>query len=111
MAEPYLKDLKSILAGADLSTADAQHILCKHFFSGAAAYSGGKIFMTLTPIGLALKLPDQECRDHFKRGCKPLRYFPRSPVKKNYVLLPMPHQFEKSELNQMIAHSIDFVAS
>ena len=31
-------------------------IECKHFFSGAAAYADGRIFMTPTTVGLALKL-------------------------------------------------------
>jgi len=32
---------------------------CKHFFSGAVVYVNGKICITLTPAGFAVKLPEK----------------------------------------------------
>ena len=43
-------------------------LACKHFFSGAAAYANGRIFMSLTPVGLALKLPEETRAALIDRG-------------------------------------------
>ncbi len=61
----------------------------RHFFSGAALYRDGTIVGSLTPVGLAFKVPD-ELRDSLIASEKaiPLRYFPNSPVKRDYVLFP-----------------------
>ena len=63
-------------------------IYCKHFLSGAAAYVDGDIFMTLTPVGLALKLPEGDRNALFDQSWKPVRYFPNAPVKMDHALLP-----------------------
>ena len=89
MAEPYLRDLMSIVDAASAREVGAGEILCKHFFSGAAAYVDGQIFMTLTPAGLALKLPENDRNALFEQSAEPLKYFPNAPVKKSYVLLPL----------------------
>lgn len=62
---------------------------CRHFFSGAAAYRGGTIVASLTPVGLAFKVPT-DVRDRLLDIGKaiPLRYFPDAPIKKDYVLFP-----------------------
>ena len=56
MVDSYLQALRSLLdtAGADVAGAAAGRattIECKHFFSGAAGYADGRIFITLTPAG------------------------------------------------------------
>ena len=109
MAEPYLKDLKSIVQAADVSRGGAVEILCKHFFSGAAAYVDGRIFMTLTPVGLALKLPENDRNSLFDQGAKRLKYFPNAPEKKDYVLLPSHSIGDDGVLNRLISCSIEFV--
>ena len=62
-------------------------IECRHFFSGAAAYRDGSIVASLTPVGLAFKVPD-DVRDALLRSGRgtPLRYFPKAPIKRGYVL-------------------------
>lgn len=88
MAEPYLRDLKSIVERACVPSEEAVEISYRHFFSGAAAYVDGHIFMTLTTVGLALKLPEDDRRTLFDQGATPLQYFAKAPVKKDYALLP-----------------------
>jgi len=90
MAEPYLTDLQSIVERTGAMGDVADRISCSHFFSGAAAYVDGCIFMTLTPAGLALKLPKHDLQALFEQGAKPLKYFAKAPVKKDYAVLP-PH--------------------
>ena len=108
MAEPYLTELKSIVERAYAPGEEAIDIVCKHFFSGAAAYVDGRIFMTLTPVGLALKLPEEDRNALLDQGAKPLQYYPKAPVKKGYVLLPTPST-DDDVLGDWVRHSIDFV--
>ena len=62
---------------------------CRHFFSGAAVYRDNSIVASLTSVGLAFKV-SAEVHDRLIESGRalPLRYFPRSPIKKNYVLFP-----------------------
>ncbi|MHB1248914.1 MAG: TfoX/Sxy family protein [Polaromonas sp.] len=64
-------------------------LVCKHFFGGAALYSNNTICASLTPAGIAFKLPEHRCSTLIASGkALPLRYFDKSPVKKGYVLFP-----------------------
>ena len=58
MAKIYLEKLRGLIERLPLNRRERDDVTCKHFFSGAAAYVDGRIFMTLTPKGLALKLPE-----------------------------------------------------
>jgi hypothetical protein len=87
MAEPYLADLTKM--AADWMEADDRVgvLECRHFFSGAAAYRDGSIAASLTPVGLAFKVT-AEIREYLldSERASPLRYFPNSPIKRDYVL-------------------------
>lgn len=82
---------------------------CKHFFSGAAAYANGRIFMTLTSVGLALKLPPEPRGDLIGRGAKPLRYFPNRPIKKDYVVVPKAMMRDANAIAPWVAKSVLFL--
>ena len=109
MAEPYLGELISIIGHMQLDQATKDKIVCKHFFSGAAAYVDDHIFMSISPSGLALKLPDQDCRSLFDKGAKELRYFPKAPVKKGYAVLPPEITGDAKVLQNWVVTSILFV--
>ncbi len=84
MAQPFLENLQ-VLAHQYLK--GRANIECKHFFSGAALYANGLICISLTPVGLAFKLPDNLSAELIESGvASPLRYFAKSPVKKGYAL-------------------------
>ena len=87
MAEPYLADLTK-MATDWIEADDRVGVLeCRHFFSGAAAYRDGSIVASLTPVGLAFKVK-AEIREYLldSERASPLRYFPKSPIKRDYVL-------------------------
>lgn len=44
--------------------------------------------MSLTSVGLGLKLPEEARATMKNQGAMPLRYFPRAPIKKGYVVVP-----------------------
>ncbi len=109
MAKEYLERLQSLLApvAADLPAGVA--LMCKPFFGGAAAYAQGRICITLTPVGLAMKLPEA-CREALmEKGAKPLRYFPKAPVKKQYVIVPQEVHGDRAQLAFWARKSIDHV--
>jgi TfoX/Sxy family transcriptional regulator of competence genes len=108
MAEPYLSELQSIVEHWCAPLEEAGRVSCKHFFAGVAAYADDRIFMTLTTVGLALKLPQDDRSALLGQGASPLRYFPNSPVKKDYVLLPK-QIVDGAGLRRWILRSIEFV--
>jgi TfoX/Sxy family transcriptional regulator of competence genes len=64
--------------------------------------------MTLTSVGLALKLPADSRAALIAQGAKPLRYFPTGPIKKDYVVVPDQIATSPNLLAQWIAKSILF---
>ncbi len=88
MAEKYLRDLAALMARLSPGVPGRCVLEFKHFFGGAAVYADGHICMTRTPVGLALKLPEDACEALFAAGGTPLRYFAKAPVKKQYVVVP-----------------------
>ena len=108
MVEAHLQTLTSLLDGAAAHLDSAVAVECKHFFSGAAAYADGRIFMTLTPVGLALKLPEGARTALLDQGATPLQYFPKAPIKKDYVVLPDALVDDADALARWIAQSARF---
>ncbi len=82
LAEPFLNELMKIIEQVKFSTDQLCSLQCKHFFNGAAAYYNGAIFMTVSPVGLALKLDEDDCQAIMELGGKHLRYFPKAPIKR-----------------------------
>ena len=87
MAEPYLTELSDLADQWVAVDARLGDLDCRHLFSGAAAYRNGAIVASLTPVGLAFKVPS-EVRDRLLNSgrASPLRYFPNAPTKRGYVL-------------------------
>jgi TfoX/Sxy family transcriptional regulator of competence genes len=108
MAEAQLRNLCSLIErlASNLNRKDA--IECKHFFGGAGAYSNGRIFMTLTSRGLALKLPKDSRELLIGDGARPLRYFPKGPIKKDYVVIPSTLADDEEALAPWVRESIRF---
>ncbi len=108
MAEAQLHTLRSLLERLAAKLDRRNTIECKHFFSGAAAYANGRIFMTLTTVGLALKLPQDSRELLIGNGASPLRYFPKGPIKKDYVVVPKALANDEETLSSRIRESIRF---
>jgi len=58
MAKEYLDKLTELLKRATARRFTFVKFECKHFFSGAAVYADGRICMSYTPAGFAIKLPE-----------------------------------------------------
>src|SRR5260370_13536706 len=108
MVTAHLSTLRSLLERAVSGTEPGVKFECKHFFSGAPAYVDGRIFMTLTSVGLALKLPPASQAVLIGKGAKPLRYFPTGPIKKDYVVVAKPMASDVDSLAPCIEESVLF---
>jgi len=111
MAEPYLTNIRDLVDRLSLHDSGDASLTCKHFFSGAVVYVGEQIFMSLSPVGLALKLSAKDCETLFADGARPLKYFAKSPIKKGYVVLPEHLATDDNNLRPWIFRSLDHVAS
>ena len=110
MAKIFLDQLTRLIDRATSGRIADVNLECKHFFSGAAVYANGRICASLTPVGFAIKLP-KESRDMLlkRRGVKPLRYFAKGPVKKEYVVLPKALIRDTNGLRRLLEVSIAYV--
>ncbi len=112
MAKAYLEKLSKLMNRATAGKFKNVDLECKHFFSGAAVYANGKICITFTPVGFAVKLPE-ESRNALMRDSrtKHLRYFPKGPIKKDYVVFPGAMLKDMRTLRHWVEVSIEFVTS
>jgi TfoX/Sxy family transcriptional regulator of competence genes len=110
VAKAYLERLSALVGGAVPRTARGVQLQCKHFFSGAALYANGKICASLTPVGLAVKLPERSrTRLVRTRRARPLRYFPAGPIKKEYVALSRAILDNPLQVRRWLTGSIAYV--
>ena len=108
MAQPYLNQLQELVS----RVGGSHDLVCKHFFSGAALYVERKICASLTPKGLAFKLPESRCDDLFTQGkAIPLRYFDRSPIKQGYILLPDFQTLSDTDIAAYLEECISYATS
>lgn len=111
MTKEYLQELTALMKATTSDNTNVK-LECKHFFSGAAVYADGRICMSLTPVGFALKLPEQSRNTLMKEpGAKPLHYFPKGPLKKGYVVLPTAMVKDRRVLRRWVKVSIEYVLS
>ena len=110
MTKEYLDKLSDLINKIYPTKLRNIELIIKHFFSGAAVYANGKICITLTPIGLAIKLPKEYLIKLLKEeGVKSLRYFPKAPIKKEYVVLSESKLRDLEKLKSLINISIRYV--
>ena len=112
MAQEYLERLNTLIEQLTSGSFKDIHLECKHFFSGAAVYADGRICMSWTPVGFAMKLPEASRSALVnKQGAKYLRYFPNGPIKKDYVVLRKPMLKEVKTLRRLAKASIEYALS
>ncbi len=110
MAKKYLDQLVELMEKIDSTKFKDIDLKCKHFFRGAAVYANGKICITLTPAGFAIKLPEKHRNKLLgNKDTKPLHYFPDSPIKKEYVVFPKNMKNNLRSLRYWTKISIEYV--
>ena len=108
MAEDYVAALKALLAGTIAALPPGVAVGIRRFFGGAAAYAEGRICITLSLAGLALKLPEEGRARLLGEGGRALRYFPNAPIKKQYVVAPDDLPDDADRVRFWARQSIDY---
>ena len=112
MTAEYLERLNALIERLPSGSLKGVKLECKHFFSGAAVYAQGRICMSWTPVGFAIKLPETSRSDLVNhQGAKYLRYFPKGPIKKDYVILPKSMLQEMRTLGRVARTSVEYALS
>jgi TfoX/Sxy family transcriptional regulator of competence genes len=112
MANDYVQKLTALIARVKPKTPRGKAIEIKPFFGGAAGYLDGHIFISLTRVGLALKLSDDDRQRLFKSGdAKAMRYFPKAPIKKQYALMSEAYLTGPKRFKPWIEKSMGYVSS
>lgn len=112
MTQRYLEQLNALIGSLSPGALKGVKLECKHFFSGAAVYAEGRICMSWTPAGFAMKLPESSRNTLVNRqGAKYLRYFPKGPIKKDYVVLPKLLLQETRTFRRLAKASVDYALS
>jgi TfoX/Sxy family transcriptional regulator of competence genes len=110
MAEPYLTHLQQIVSHLGPLSVDNVTLETKHFFSGAALYANGKICASISPAGIALKLPENTRLKLLAEGKgTEFRFFPNGPIKKEYVALSDSTLKDERLLQELVMQSINYV--
>ena len=113
MAKEYVEKLTLLMSQVKPKLPRGKSVEIRRFFGGAAAYVGGRIFMSLTKVGPAIKLPEADRERLFRSRRAKLRYFAKAPVKKQYALFsigfPDDGDFAKTwiEKSVLFALSVD----
>ena len=118
-----LRGHKSSGGGTPYNPADLQALVAaaapigvelrfKPMFGGIGVYADGRMCMTLSDAGVALKLGGA-ARETLLRlpGAAPLRYDPDGPPSKSYVVVPSSILADRVLLRQWIGTSAAFVKS
>ena len=109
MASRYLDQLKDLLRRAHPEP-DASHELeFKNVFGAVAGYVNGRIFVSCGKFGVALRLPP-DVLDSLRQEAdvKPLRYFPKGHIKKQYAVLPDRIIQNQSRFRKLIDDSVEY---
>lgn len=79
-------------------------------FGGACAYLDGRVFASLSDVGLALKLaPDVQDELLKIEGAKRLQYQADAPVSKTYIVVPPDVCADEAALASWVERSLDYV--
>ena len=110
MSQPTLDEMQDQLSrAAEAHDLDGE-LTFKPMFGGACAYVGGRVFASLSDIGLALKLPpDAQAGLLALPGAARLQYEPGSPPSKQYIVVPAPMQTDAPALAAWVARSVAHV--
>ena len=110
MTKEYVEGLSELIKCTTKKRFKKVKLEVKHFFSGAAIYANKKICITLTPVGLAIKLPEEVRNTLIKqKGAKRLRYFSKGHIKKEYIVLPKVMLNEVTFLRLLVKTSIEYM--
>ncbi len=104
----YKEQLQNILDQSYPQLAGRHTLTFKNSFGAVAGYVDGRIFCSCGAFGFALKLPEANRDEVFKAGGKPLKYFAKGHIKKEYAVIPQPLIADKKSMRALIKKSVKY---
>ncbi len=110
MSQTSLEELQNQLsAAAETLTLDME-LTFRAMFGGVSGYAAGRVFASLSDVGLALKLPPDAQNELLAQpGAKRLQYDPDSPPSKQSIVVPPEMQSQPEVLAVWVRRSVDYV--
>jgi len=109
MKSNYLDHLTELLQQARPRLAATHRLEFKNIFGAVAGYVDGNIFVSCGKFGVALRLPPDTLKSVFiEEGVKPLKYFPKGHIKKEYAVLPKQILNDKDQFKRLLDQSIRY---
>ncbi len=88
-----------------------RELVFKAMFGGACAYVNGRVFASLSNVGLALKA-DSATSEHWRAaGATPLQYEADGPVSKSYMRVPDAVLADEVKFARWVAVSAEYALS
>ncbi len=110
--ETDLEKMREQLVRAIKTLPVARDWVFKPMFGGVSGYVEGRVYASLSNIGLALKLaPIAQEQLLSLEGAKRLRYEPDAPESKQYIVVPESVYRAEKELAAWVERSVDYVLS
>jgi TfoX/Sxy family transcriptional regulator of competence genes len=112
MSEMPLDELQSKLSEAAEALSIDMDLTFRSMFGGISGYYKGRVFASLSNIGLALKLSAEDQTALLQEaGAKRLQYEPDAPESKQYIVVPAAMLNQSEELAAWVKRSADFVGT
>jgi len=112
MSKLYFEKLTGLISALDFGEELNAQLTVKHYFNGAALYADKSICASWSPVGLAFKLPATEVTELIASGqAKPLKYFAKGRIKKDYVLFDNPESKRKPALKAWFLKAVNQATS
>ena len=110
MSQPTLDQLQNSLCQASESLGIDADLTFRPMFGGITGYYQGRVFASLSNVGLGLKLPASTQDELLQiEGAKRLQYEPDSPPSKQSIVVPNAMLDQTEELAKWVKKSTDHV--
>lgn len=83
----------------------------KSMFGGACAYVNGRVFASLSNVGLALKIDGETAKLWIAKGAKWLQYEGDAPISKSYLVVPDRVLNDDAEFADWVESSVKHVCA
>lgn len=110
MASEELEALKREIDEAVAISGRSEEMTHKPMFGGVCSYADGRVFASLSNVGIGLKLSAKDQEEALKiEGAKRLQYEESMPPSKSYIVLPATLRSSPEQFASWVDLSVKYV--